>query len=130
MDKTADEALAEQTGNKAGKLEAAEDFLQFILADGPLTETEIRKKAGERHRSRTLRRAKEQSLALSQSAVGRLAGDGQWTWRLPEIERTEQISEDLGEPERMKPMLLSSSVVNVPEITSTLALSALVNVSL
>ena len=97
VDKTADEALTEQTGNKAGKLEAGEDFLQLILADGPLTDKEIRKKAGQRHRWRTLRRAKDK-LGIISERTGGLAGEGQWRWTLPEIERTVVTAEDVGEP--------------------------------
>ncbi len=54
MAATADDALAEQAGNKAEKLEAVEDFLQLILADGPVSEKEICKRAGEKHRWSTL----------------------------------------------------------------------------
>ena len=97
VDKTADEALGEQTGNKAGKLEAAEDFLQLILIDGPLTDNEIRKKAGQRHSSRTLRRAKDK-LGIKSERIGGLAGGGKWKWALPEIEQTELTAEDVGEP--------------------------------
>jgi hypothetical protein len=76
---TADDALAEQTGNKAGKLEAAEDFLQLILADGPVSEREIRKRAGEKHRWRTLQRAKEKLGIVSK----KIDFDREWCWQLP-----------------------------------------------
>jgi hypothetical protein len=97
VDKTADEALGEQTGNKAGKLEAAEDFLQRILVDGPLLEKEIRKKAGERHRWSTVKRAKLK-LGIKSERTGGVAAGGQWSWSLPEIEPAEQTVNDTGEP--------------------------------
>ncbi len=79
---TADDALAEQNCNKGGKLEAAEDFLQFVLADGPVSEKEIRKRAGEKHRWRTLQRAKEKLCAVSRkNSFG-----GEWCWQLPGFE--------------------------------------------
>ena len=79
---SADDALAEQPGKAAGKLEAAEDFLQLILADGSVSEKEIRKRAGEKHRFRTIQRAKEK-LGI----VSRKAGfDGEWCWQLPGYE--------------------------------------------
>ena len=76
---TADDALAEQTGKAAGKLEAAEDFLQLILADGPVSEKEIRKRAGEKHRWRTLQRAKEKLHVVSK----KVDFDREWCWQLP-----------------------------------------------
>ena len=76
---TADDALAEQGSNKAGKLEAAEDFLQLILADGPLSEKEIRKRAGEKHRWRTIKRAKQKLRVISKKA----GFDNAWAWELP-----------------------------------------------
>jgi putative DNA primase/helicase len=89
---TADDALAEQTG-KAGKLEAAEDFLMRILGDGPVTEKEIRKRAGEKHRWRTLQRAKEKLGIISERAGG-LAGSGEWQWVLPRTEHVEDGDPD------------------------------------
>lgn len=78
---TADDALAEQSG-KASKLEAAEDFLRLILTDGPVSEKEIRKRAGEKHRSRTLQRAKEKLGGVSKKS----GFDGEWCWQLPGYE--------------------------------------------
>ena len=86
---TADDALAEQAGNKAGKLEAAEDFLQLILADGPMTEKDIRKRAGEKHRWRTLQRAKEKLCVISKKA----GFNGEWCWELPGYEAAKNPGE-------------------------------------
>jgi hypothetical protein len=84
VDATADDALAEHTG-RAGKLEAAEDFLMRVLADGPVLEKEIRKKAGEKHRWRTLERAKKKLGIVSKRP------DGEWQWQLPETEDAEVV---------------------------------------
>ena len=89
---TADDALAEQAG-KAGKLEAAEDFLMRILGDGPISEKEIRKRAGEKHRWRTLQRAKEKLGIISERAGG-LGGSGEWQWVLPRGASTEDNDTD------------------------------------
>jgi len=88
---TADDALAEQTGKAAGKLEAAEDFLQLILADGPMSEKEIRKRAGEKHRWRTLQRAKEKLRAVSKKS----SFNGEWCWQLPRYEAHEDPDDEL-----------------------------------
>jgi hypothetical protein len=76
---TADDAFTGNSGKAAGKLEAAEDFLQLVLADGPLSDREIRKRAGEKHRWRTLQRAKEKLGIISK----KIGFDGQWYWQSP-----------------------------------------------
>jgi hypothetical protein len=86
---TADEAMTEHKGTE-GKLEAAKDFLMRVLIDGPVTEKEIRKRAGEKHRWRTLQRAKEKLGILSERAGG-LAGTGEWQWVPP---RDEPVKDD------------------------------------
>ena len=53
-----------------------------ILVDGPVLEKEIRKRAGEKHRWRTLQRAKEKLGIISERAGG-LAGSGEWQWVFP-----------------------------------------------
>ncbi len=87
---TADDALSEQSG-KASKLEAAEDFLQLILADGPVSEKEIRKRAGEKHRSRTLQRAKEKLHIVSK----KMSFNGEWHWMLPGDEESKDPDDEL-----------------------------------
>jgi hypothetical protein len=87
---TANEAFTANSGKAAGKLEAAEDFLQLILADGPVSEREIRKRAGDKHRFRTLQRAKEKL-----GVVSRKAGfDREWCWQLPGYEAPEDPDDE------------------------------------
>jgi hypothetical protein len=90
---TADDAMAEHKG-KEGKAERAEDFLQLVLLDGPVSIKEIRKRAGEKHRWRTLERAKDK-LGLISERAGGLARTGEWQWVLPGTEPVE----DNGDPD-------------------------------
>jgi hypothetical protein len=77
---TADEALATNYG-KATKLEKAEDFLRYTLANGPVEVIKINELAESKHSWRTIRRAKER-LGVTSEREG-FGPDGEVKWALP-----------------------------------------------
>jgi hypothetical protein len=83
---TADEALAAVAGGveEHGALAEAKSFLIDLLTAGPLPRKELEKAAdGAGISDKTLRRAKT-ALGVVAERTGGLAGEGKWTWRLPE----------------------------------------------
>jgi len=83
---TADEALAAISGGveEHGALAEAQNFLIDLLTAGPLPRKELEKAAdGAGVSDKTLRRAKS-ALGVIAERTGGIAGEGKWTWRLPE----------------------------------------------
>jgi hypothetical protein len=88
---TEDDLAREDAGEKGreerkAKLDDAVEFLERLLADGPVPLATIEQEMGKRGVSRaTLRRARERvgGVARRTNAVGAGQGDGGWTLSLP-----------------------------------------------
>lgn len=78
---TLEDALgSEEEATERGR---AIEFLETVLADGPVPEKDVKRLATEEHiAERTLRRAKE-SLHVISNRVGGIGSAGWWEWSLP-----------------------------------------------
>lgn len=85
---TAEEAMAPQeTGEERGELADAKNFLQALLAEGPVSSKQIQADAkGAGHSWRTIQRA-QQALSIVAYKKGMKEG---WAWRLPGLIPTEE----------------------------------------
>lgn len=82
-DRTADEALAQSSGEGSTKIKKAVKFLSDYLSGGPKPQGEVEEAADDASiRNATLRRAKERLKVVSEKAPG--VPNGGWLWRLPE----------------------------------------------
>jgi putative DNA primase/helicase len=83
---TADQALAALDGNGEGKSAKAEasEFLQEVLANGPMSAKDVKREAVEAGISaKSLRTAREE-LGIKPEKTG-FGGEGGWVWNLPKM---------------------------------------------
>ncbi len=98
---SADELSAPPTRTQKASMDEASEFLEDVLAGGPVSATDVLTQAtGAKITKRTLHRAKGQ-LGVQSSRVGGAGGDGRWEWSLPSASNgppTEAQPKDANEP--------------------------------
>ncbi len=87
---------ADDASNESNSRIDAEEFLRFVLEEGPRLATDVEREAKEAKISiSTLRRAKDSLGVRSRKFGGKFGGDAKWYWTLPEDTQTEDAQDSL-----------------------------------